>query len=87
MAMGLRFDGQKVAFDMAGKPWDVQELAKKARLSDRTVYRFINNELQTLATARAIAKALGFSTKRYLLPVETTTGAKEESLVGQAGGQ
>jgi len=70
MAMGLRFDGRKLARDMAGKPWDVQELAQKARLSQRTVYRFINNEVQTLSTARALAKALGFSTRRYLLASE-----------------
>jgi transcriptional regulator with XRE-family HTH domain len=83
--MGLRFDGQKVAFDMAGKPWDVQELAHKARLSERTVYRFINNEVQTLATARALAKALGFSVKRYLIaPAEGSAPVQNNEPAGSA---
>lgn len=69
MAMDLRFDGRKVAFDMAAQGMDVAELARKSRLSGRTVYRFINNEVQSLRAAKAIAKGLGYSVKRYLLPL------------------
>lgn len=75
MAMGLRFDGHRVALDMAAKPWDVDELAKRAKLSGRTVYRFINNEVQTLTSAKALARALGYSVKRYLIQTERPEAA------------
>lgn len=69
MAMDLRFDGRKLAFDMAAQSMDVADLARKSKLSGRTVYRFINNEVQTVRAARALSKALGYSVRRYLLPL------------------
>jgi ribosome-binding protein aMBF1 (putative translation factor) len=66
--MNLRFDGAKVAFDMAGNGWDVPELATRAKVSVRTVYRFISGELQTHKSAKKLAVALGFSVRRYQLP-------------------
>lgn len=71
MAMGLRYDGQKVAFDMAAKTWEIADLAAATQLSTRTIYRFISNEVQTRKTAKAIAKALGYSVRRYMLALES----------------
>lgn len=70
MAMRLRFDGAKVAVDMAGKGWEVPDLAAAAGLSMRTIYRFIGNEAQTTKTAKKVAAALGYSIRRYLIGVE-----------------
>lgn len=70
MAMEFRFDGSKVAFDMAAKGWEVHDLAARAKVSTRTVYRFIGNEAQTTKTAKRIAAALGYSIRRYLIGVE-----------------
>lgn len=66
MAISIRFDGSKAAYDMTAKGWEIADLARHSRLSTRTVYRFISGEVQTSKTARAIAKALGFSVRRYL---------------------
>lgn len=55
--------------DAAVKGWGPQELAAQLRgvVSQRTVYRFLSNEVQTVATARAIASVLGYSIRRYLI--------------------
>lgn len=74
MAMDLRFDGRKVTFDMASQGMDVADLARKSKLSGRTVYRFINNEVQSLRAAKAISQALGYSLKRYLMPIAELQG-------------
>lgn len=67
MAIPLRFDGSKAAYDMAAKGWEIVDLARHSGLSVRTVYRFVNGQVQTARTARAIAKALGFAVRRYLV--------------------
>lgn len=69
MAMTIRFDGGKVAVDMALKGWEVPDLAARAGVSIRTIYRFIGNEKQTPKTAKKIAAALGFSIRRYLIGI------------------
>lgn len=67
MAIPVRFDGTKVAYDMTAKTWEIADLARNSGLSVRTVYRFINGEVQTRKTAKAIAAALGFSIRRYMV--------------------
>lgn len=67
MAMGLRFNGRLAAEDMAAKGLDIQDLANRSGLSQRTVYRFLNDEVQTIQSARRIASALGYSVRRYLV--------------------
>lgn len=65
----VAYDGQLMAEDAAGKGWGPQELAAQTigQVSQRTVYRFLSNEVQTVTTAKALAAALGRPVSRYLL--------------------
>lgn len=56
--------------DMAAKGWLPAHLARKARVADMTVYRFLSGESQTAPTAKKIADALGRSVRRYLISAE-----------------
>ncbi len=64
----VTFDGDLMTRDAAGKGWGPQQLADATPgISQRTVYRFLSNEVQTVTTAKALAKALGYSVRRYLI--------------------
>jgi len=67
----VKFDGEKAYRDMVAKTLDIPTVAKSARLSERTVYRFFTNDVQTARTAAAIADALGHSIRRYMVDAET----------------
>lgn len=54
--------------DIAGKGWLATDLAKRARVSDMAVSRFLRQEAQSPRTAAKLAKALGHSVGRYLIP-------------------
>ena len=54
--------------DMAAKGWLPTDLAKRARVSDMTVSRFLSGERRTARTAKKLATALGHSIRRYLIP-------------------
>lgn len=75
MATGSRprpnYDTSKMVSDMAAKGWLPTDLAKAAHVSDMTVSRFLKGDTQTERTADKLARALGYSPKRYLLSVET----------------
>lgn len=68
----IRFDAQLMAEDMAIKGWSKLDLAKAAGVADMTVIRFLRSERQTAKSARKLAKALGFSVRRYLISVRGT---------------
>lgn len=63
----IRFDGQRMAEDMALRGWNKLELAQRARVADMTVIRFLRGERQTAKTAKKLATALGYSVRRYLI--------------------
>lgn len=63
----VRYDIQRLADDMAERGWLATDLARVARVSDMTVSRFLRNEHQTAKTAKKLAEALGFSTRRYVI--------------------
>lgn len=63
----IRYDAQRMAEDMAAKGWTKLDFAKKARVSDMTVIRFLRGERQTAPTAKKLAKALGHDVERYLI--------------------
>ena len=67
MATDVKFDGQRMAEDIALRGWLPVDLARKARVSDMTVYRFIRGERQTAPMAKKLAGALGYSIRRYLI--------------------
>jgi len=56
--------------DMALKTWNAQHVARRSRLSPKTVNRFFDGSVQTNKTAGKIAKALGHSVERYFSHVE-----------------
>lgn len=59
--------------DMASKGWLQTDLARAAGVSDMTVTRFLRGEFQTARTAQKLAKALGYSVRRYLIRTSEPT--------------
>lgn len=53
--------------DMALRGWLPTHLAKRTRLTDQSISRFLKGEAQSAPTAKKIAKALGYSVRRYLI--------------------
>lgn len=62
------YDVQRMAEDMAIKGWTKLDLARAATVSDMTVIRFLRGDHQTAPTADRLARALGFSPRRYVVP-------------------
>lgn len=71
----IHFNTQRMAEDMAIKGWNKLELANHAGVADMTVIRFLRGESQTAATAKKLAKALGFSIRRYLISADERASA------------
>lgn len=63
----VRFNAQRLAEDMAERGWNKSDLARKAGVADNTVIRFLRSEFQTPKTAKRLARALGYSVRRYLV--------------------
>lgn len=63
----VRFNTQRMVEDMTVKGWSKLDLAKRSRVSDMTVIRFLRGESQTARTATKLAKALGHSVRRYMV--------------------
>lgn len=66
-ATPVEFDTQRMAEDMALRGWNKLDLARRAKVADMTVIRFLRGERQTNGTAKKLAKALGHSVRRYLI--------------------
>lgn len=67
MATAPKFNGALLADDIALRGWLPIDLARKAEVSDMTVYRFLSGEVQTARTAKKLAEAMGYSVRRYLI--------------------
>ena len=65
-----RFNVERIAADMALKGWNNTDLARACNVSAQTISRFLRCEGQTAKTADRIAKALGYSVRRYFSHVE-----------------
>lgn len=65
----VAYDGQLMTEDAASKGLDARALAAKVsgKLSMRTVYRFLSNEVQSSATAVLLADAIGYDVGRYVI--------------------
>jgi transcriptional regulator with XRE-family HTH domain len=61
------FNTQLMAEDMARKGWLKLDLARRAKVADMTVIRFLRGENQTAPTAKKLARALGYSVRRYIV--------------------
>jgi transcriptional regulator with XRE-family HTH domain len=66
-AKPIEFNVQLMAEDMTNHGWNKAELAKRARVADMTVIRFLRGERQTAPVAKKLAKALGYTVRRYLI--------------------
>ena len=68
MAITPKFNGALMSDDLALRGWKPIELARRARVADMTVYRFLRGERQTAPIAKKLAKALGHTdARRYLI--------------------
>ena len=65
-----RYDARKMAHDMALRGWNATDLARAANVSNMTVSRFLNADTQTERGADKLARALGYTPRRYLIGVE-----------------
>jgi len=61
---GLTYDTQQMLIDMVAAGLNPTTLAKQTIFSRPTIARFLDNEIQTPAVARAIARALGHEDAR-----------------------
>lgn len=76
-ASGVRFNAQLMAEDIAAKGWSPAEFARRAKVSDMTVYRFLDGTSQTAPTAAKLAKKLGQSVERYLIRASNAASSSE----------
>lgn len=67
MGMRTRIDVDALRRDMEAKGLMARDLARRAGVSDATVSRFFSGESRTPRTAKVLARALGFSLRRYLV--------------------
>lgn len=65
------YNVERVTDDMALRGWNQSDLARAARLSNMTITRFLRREAQTAKTDERIARALGYTVRRYLVPAES----------------
>jgi transcriptional regulator with XRE-family HTH domain len=71
----VAFATEQIRADMAAKGWIARDLARAADLSDARVSRFLKGEVQTARTAAKLAKALGYSVRRYLVRTSEATAS------------
>lgn len=62
----IHFDTQLMAEDLAAKGWLRAELARRAKVSDASCYRFFQGRQRTATVAKKLAKALGQKPERYI---------------------
>lgn len=65
-----KYDVEKMVSDMALKGWLPTDLARAADVSDMSVSRFLKGDTQTERMADRLARALGYSARRYFAGVE-----------------
>jgi transcriptional regulator with XRE-family HTH domain len=63
----VTYDVEKLAADMAAKGWNVHQLARVADVTDKTITRFLERQIQTAKTIKKLADALGHSVRRYIV--------------------
>jgi transcriptional regulator with XRE-family HTH domain len=64
------YNVERMVLDMALKGWHGTDLARAAGVSSMTVTRFLRREAASPQTAERLARALGYSVRRYLSGVE-----------------
>ena len=64
------YDTRRMLADMTLRGWNDSALARQAGLSTTTTKYFLDGYRQTAKTADKLARALGYTVKRYLTRVE-----------------
>lgn len=59
------YDVGRLRLDMAKAGWLPIDLSRRSGVSHTTVGRFLSGERQTARTAKRLARALGYSVRRY----------------------
>ena len=62
------YDVDRLRRDITERGWLPVDLARAADVNPSTVMRFFDGEFQTARTAQKLARALGYSIRRYLRP-------------------
>lgn len=75
MKTDVGYDVALLKQDMARRGWLPTHLARAAGVSDMTVSRFLNGDIQTAPTAKKLAEALGRNVSRYILPLDARVSA------------
>ncbi len=75
MATAPKFDIELMAEDLIVRGWRPIDLARKARVSDMSVYRFLDGRQQTAPMAKKLARGLGYSVRRYLISTRSRSKA------------
>ncbi len=65
-----RFNVERIAADIALRGWNQSDLARAAGRGVGTIHRFMTGDTQTSKVAADIAKALGYTVRRYFSHVE-----------------
>lgn len=73
---GITYDVALMRKDMAERGMLPTDLAKKARVADITVSRFLRGIQQNAKTAKKLARALGYKTpRRYVVALGSEAAA------------
>lgn len=75
MATRTTYNVDLMATDIAAKGWLPTDLARVSQVSDMTVSRFLRSQTQTAKTAHKLARALGYSVRRYLVAAKANRTA------------
>lgn len=75
MAPKPTFDTDRMVEDMTLKGWMPVDLARAARVSASGVSLFLNEKHQTAKMAAKLARALGYSIRRYYIAPTTRRAA------------
>ena len=71
MSNTLSYDVDLMREDMALKGLRATDLARRSGLTDTSVSRFFRGEARSAPTAKKLAKAIGYSVRRYLISSRT----------------
>ena len=67
IATRARFNADRMVEDMTLRGWGNADLSRAAKVSPPTVMRFLRGQSQTARTCQLLAKALGYSVRRYYI--------------------
>lgn len=63
----ITYDTDRIREDISLRGWMQNDLARAAGVSEQAISYFMSGRVQTARTAGKIARALGYTVKRYLI--------------------